>query len=263
MKISWRLTVPAVILLALLASFGFVRWRTLRALRESAREVAAEQNIRFTVRQLSPPVEDGVEWLSAPAVFSQVAKFRGNLFLSGPAGLAEYDARGALLKQYRVGRELPSSPLGRMAQAVLADAREPELVIATASEGLLAFNGRSFRQIRPEDSKSRTITAILPLASGRLLFGTRKLGLLVYDGKQIIPFHSTLANVYVTELAGTESDLWVGTLDRGVLHWHAGQMEQFSEAQGLPDAQVHSLAVSEEKAYIGTSLGVAEFDRGR
>lgn len=263
LKISWRVAVPAVIVLVMLASFGFVRWRTLRALRQSAEEVAAEQNIRFVVRPFSAPVEDGVEWISAPAVFSQVATFRGDLFLSGPAGLTEYDSRGTLLKQYRVGRELPSSPLGRMAEGVLADAREPELILATAGEGLLAFNGRSFRQIRPEDPESRAITAILSLASGRLLLGTRKRGVLVYDGKQILPSHRTLARVHVTELAGTESDLWVGTLDRGVLHWHAGQMEQFSEAEGLPDAQVHSLAVSEEKAYVGTSLGVAEFDRGR
>ena len=51
---------------------------------------------------------------------------------------------GHLLKHYAVGQELPSSPLVAMAPAVLADSHEPELVIATAQDGLLAFNGRVF-----------------------------------------------------------------------------------------------------------------------
>lgn len=246
LKISWRVAVPAVIVLVMLASFGFVRWRTLRALRQSAEEVAAEQNIRFVVRPFSAPVEDGVEWISAPAVFSQVATFRGNLFLSGPAGLTEYDSRGTLLKQYRVGRELPSSPLGRMAEGVLADAREPELILATAGEGLLAFNGRSFRQIRPEDPESRAITAILSLASGRLpaaippgaadlgevrqmveldgrVFAVAEEGL--YEGggqgfgwrKLLQPERALLTDRNISALAMDDRGrLWIGYFDRGL-----------------------------------------------
>ena len=104
----------------------------------------------------------------------------------------------------------------------LADSRETELVIATAQDGLLAFNGRAFRQIFPQDASARTITSVLPAASGHLLIGTRKRGVLLYDGKKITVLHPTLSNLYVTTLAGTESDLWVGTLNQGVLHWHAG-----------------------------------------
>ena len=87
--------------------------------------------------------------------------------------------------------------------------------------------------------------------------------MLLYDGKKITVLHPTLSGLYVTTLAGTESDLWVGTLDRGVLHWHAGETESFGEAQGLPDPQVQSIAISGDKTYVGTVLGVAEFDRGR
>jgi ligand-binding sensor domain-containing protein len=137
------------------------------------------------------------------------------------------------------------------------------LVIATKTEGLLAFNGSSFRQIRPENPDAREITAILPLASGQLLIGTAKNGVLIYDGKRLGPFHPTLSGVHVTELAGDQSDLWIGTLDRGVLHWHGGEADTFGEAQGLPDPQVLSLLVSGARTFVGTPLGVAEFIQGR
>jgi hypothetical protein len=103
----------------------------------------------------------------------------------------------------------------------------------------------------------------MPLASGHFLIGTKKRGVLLYAGQKITVLHPTLSGVYVTSLAGTESDLWVGTLNRGVMHWHAGQTESFGEHEGLPDPQVQSIAVSGEKTYVGTVLGVAVFERGR
>src|SRR6185312_1634015 len=161
-----------------------------------------------------------------------------DLYIAGPAGLSQYNAKGTLLKHYGVGQELPSSPLVAITPAVLADSHEQELGIATAEDGLLLFNGRTFRQIRPEDADVRAITSVMPLASGHLLIGTKKRGVLLYDGQKITVLHPTLSGVYVTSLAGSESHLWVGTLNRGVMHWHAGQTESFSEHEGLPDPQV-------------------------
>ena len=229
----------------------------------AAEQVEAENYLRFTVRRVDPVPASGFEWISAPAVFAGAARFEDKLYVSGPAGLFEYDARGTLLKQYRVGRELPPSPLGPMARAVLADSRQPELVIATESEGVLAFDGRTFRQIRAEDAAARAVTAILPLASGRLLMGTQKRGVLVYDGKSITALHPTLANLHVTALGGNEADLWVGTRDRGLLRFHAGQTDTFGENEGLPDAQVLAIAVAGDRVYVGTAVGVAEIRDGK
>ncbi|HYX69383.1 MAG TPA: hypothetical protein VE825_09635, partial [Terriglobales bacterium] len=242
---------------------GSVYWRAQRALRNASEQLSSEKRIRFTVRRVEPLTAAGVEWISAPAVFSAAARFDGKLYVSGPAGLFEYDARGALLKQYLAGRELPPSPLGAMARAVLGDSRGPELVIATRSEGVLAFNGRDFRQIRPDDPQARSVTALLPLASGRLLLGSAKRGVLVYDGAGLSLLHPSLANLPVTVLAGDEGDLWIGTRDRGVLHFHAGQVDTFSEPEGLPDPQVHAIIVSAHAVYVGTSVGVAEFRDGK
>jgi ligand-binding sensor domain-containing protein len=75
--------------------------------------------------------------------------------------------------------------------------------------------------------------------------------------------HPTLSNLYVQALAGNEVDLWVGTLSQGVLHWHGGTSESFGEEQGLPDRQVQAITMAGDKTYVGTPLGVAEFDGGR
>ncbi len=260
--VSVRVAVVTCLTVAV-ALGSLVLWRSLRAIGSAAEDVRVEHEFRFVVRPLSTPLNSGFEVVSAPAIFFQALSFQNHLYVAGPAGLQDYSQEGSLLHQYAAGAELPGSPLVALAPAVLADSREPELVVATANDGLLAFNGRSFRQILPVSAEARAITAILPVPSGHLLIGTRKRGVLVYDGKQITVLHPTLDALYVTALAGNESDLWVGTLNRGVLHFHAGQTDGFAEAQGLPDPQVQSLAMSGDTTYVGTAAGVAVFSGGR
>jgi len=242
---------------------ALVVWRGSRAIRTAAEEVRAEHEFRFQVQPLAVPENPGFEVVSSPQGFLQAARFQDHLYIAGPAGLLEYSPAGSLLRQYSVGTELPGSPLVSLAPAVLADSREPELVIASAGAGILAFNGRSFRQILPASADARAINVLLPTSSGHLLFGTKKRGVLVYDGKKITVLHPVLDEMYVTALAGNEGDLWVGTLNRGVLHFHGGEVESFAEAQGLPDPAVESLAISGDSAYVGTVSGVAVFEGGR
>lgn len=266
-------TIIAFILITTI--LGSVYYRANRALLISKRSVDAEQNLRFVERVYLPPVESGFEWVSAPAVFSQAAEFQGHLFVGGPSGLTEYDDRGHEVRDFRVGRELPASPILRVtatnsptlspkeSDKGRAQLGQPELVIATADAGVLVFNGTQFRQVVPESREARTITTVLPVASGHLLIGTQKHGLLVYDGRTLRPFHPELAKVFVTELAGTESDLWIGTQNRGVAHWHGGSIEWFGEEQGMPDARVYTIAKAGDNAYVGTPAGIAEFDEGK
>jgi ligand-binding sensor domain-containing protein len=267
--LRWLVTKKKFILSAVI-SFLFlttllatVYFRANRALRGSRESVEAEHNLRFVERIYVAPPDSGFEWVSAPAVFTQAAEFHGHLFVAGPTGLTEYDDRGQQLRDFRVGKELPASPLIRLTTTVLANSRQPELVIATADAGVLVFNGTQLRQILPELHEARTITTVLPVPSGHLLIGTQKRGLLVYDGRSLQPFHSTLAKVFVTELAGTDTDLWIGTQDRGVAHWHGGSVEWFDESNGMPDARVYSIALDGEKTYVGTASGIAEFEGGK
>ena len=117
--------------------------------------------------------------------------------------------------------------------------------------------------MRPERPEQRKLTALLALASGRLLLGTDTSGVLAFDGRRLTPAHPELANVPVTALAGTDADVWIGTLDRGVWHWRAGGVDRFDESRGLPDPRVLSIATDGDRAYVGTALGVAEFEGGR
>lgn len=174
-----------------------------------------------------------------------------------------YDANGSLNARYRPGIELPGAPLVAMAIGVAAGSSERQLWIATSGEGLIAFDGRKFVQIRPEEEPARKLTALLPVASGRVLLGTEKNGVLAWDGQTLTDAHPALSELKITALAGSESDLWIGTIDRGAFRWHAGQLEHFGEQDGVPDPRVLSLAVHENSAYVGTALGVAEFRDGR
>jgi ligand-binding sensor domain-containing protein len=259
-SVVWmRAAVGAVVSAAVLLGVAVI-WRGSLALRTATEQVRSENEFAVTVQPYAPPPNAGFEVVSSPQVFLQAARFQDHLFIAGPARLQEYDPGGVLIRQYPVGSELPSSPLVALASSVLADSHETELLIATANDGILAFNGRAFRQILPVSAEARGINAILPVASGHLLIGTKKRGVLVYDGKRMSVLHPLLDNAHVTALAGDEADLWVGTLNRGVIHFHGGEAEAFSEEQGLPDSDVQSLAIAGSKIYVGTVSGVAVFD---
>jgi hypothetical protein len=254
----WHLA--AALSVALVVSIVF--WETSRAVHQARDRVDSESLIRFTVETLDRAAPSSVEAIAAPSMFRDAAKFNGHLFVAGPHGLVEYDTNGALVRRFRPGLELPPAPVVSLAVGVLAAGSEPELLIATAGEGLLRFDGQHMRLVRAERPEHRKLTAALWLGAGRLLLGTDKAGVFVYDGRQLTPAHPGLANVSVTALAGADGDVWIGTLDRGVLHWRGGEIDRFDESAGLPDVRVLSLAARGERAYVGTAVGVAEFRNG-
>ena len=255
--------VAAVAVIALLSFPAALLWDAHSALRQAQERTEAAGSIRATIRPLDRPFPADVEPIGAQSVFRDAAWFRGHLFVAGPHGLVEYDANGVASRRFRIGLELPPSGLVGLTVAALAGASEPELLIATASEGLLTFDGRRMLHVRADPPEARKLTSLLPLGSGRLLLGTDKAGLLTFDGRRLTPSHSELVNVSITALAGTEADMWIGTLDRGVWHWRAGGVDRFDESNGLPDSRVLAIATEGDRTYVGTALGVAEFQAGR
>ena len=254
------LVIAAVIFCAV--ATGLI-WKVERALHRSRQDVDTASRGAVTVRFLAGEPNPGFEWLSAPAVFRSAAQFEGRFYVSGPTGLFVYTPDGVLEHIYRVGLDLPAAPLGQLAVGTLSDSRTPELLIASAGQGVLAFDGQRFRQILPGNAESRNVTAILPLTSGRLLMGTAKRGLLVYDAGTLKAFHPSTNNIYVTAVAGSEAELWIGTLDRGVLDWRGGQAQAIDESRGLPDARVDCLQIEANSLYAGTPAGVAEIRDGQ
>src|ERR1700691_4275670 len=204
----WCWTGGSVVAITVLL-IGFVASRASRALNLSRQELQTDHEIAFTLRPFSPAQNAGFEIVRSPEVFEQSAYFQNHLYVAGPAGLSEYDAAGTLLRRFPAGEYLPGSPLVAVSVGRLADATQQELILATADQGVLAFDGQRFRQLYPADAEARELTALLPCSDGHLLLGTKKRGGLVYDGRTIRKLHPTLAHLYVQALAGSDVDLWV------------------------------------------------------
>jgi hypothetical protein len=253
-------TLPAALLLG---AGTYVAVRVHHSLAISRAQLAEEGKLVFDITTITHIDNPGFEPLATPANYTGGAMFHGKLYLAGSGGLAEYVTLEASPRLLRPGLDLPPAPIVSITTGVLRGVGHPELILATRGEGVLLYDGTLLRRLRPKLAAARDITAILPLTSGDLLLGTRELGLLLYDGKTLTPFHANLSNLAITALAGDAGDLWIGTRNRGVFHWHAGQLDHFDATSGLPDQQVESLALTPGKAFVGTPLGVAEFDAGR
>jgi hypothetical protein len=251
-------------------ALAFFRFRVERSLNSAAAEANASQHIAFGSRVLSPAANVAVEWISSPAKWTCGAVYDGHVYLGGPAGLVEINADGTQSRSFRPGLELPAAPVAALAVGTPRGATQPELLIATRGAGLLRFDSNTFVQILPREPAARDVTSILPLPTGDVLLGTRKLGVLVYpgggrgDGAGALSYlHPQLTNRSITALAGDAGDLWVGTQDAGLIHFHGGAADAFASAEGLPDDDVTSLARRGPAAYAGTPLGVAEFVNGQ
>ncbi len=252
----WAKCAAAAVAAMAMAAGVLAVWRASRAIGDAAARVAGAGDIPFTSAAVQP--SSYFEPIAAPAAFRDATIFFGELYLCGPSGLFVYRADGSLRARYRAGAELPGAPI-----ALSAAPASRELLIATSADGLLVYDGRTFHQVAPVDTRVRKFTSVLALATGRVLLGTETSGVLTWDGRRMTAFHPALARMHVTALAGTESDLWAGTIDRGVFHWRGGRVEVFGEAEGLPDPHVLSIAVNGAAAYVGTPLGIAEFVDGR
>lgn len=251
----------ALVLSAPLLAIPFVLWRASHAEDEAVVEVLAKSSYTFHVLQVNRVVPAGVEPISASPGFRDLATYRNTVVVSGRAGLFVFNRDGTLQRWYHTGLELPAAELGGVSVGIAAGSAAPEVFIATHGEGVLAFDGTRFRQILPADSGLRIVTCVLALSSGRILIGTEHQGLMVFDGHRLAPFHARLNAAHLTALAGSDADLWIGTLADGLFHYRGGQLADVSS--DLPDPQVLSLAIGNDAAYAGTPLGVVEFRDGR
>jgi len=245
--------------LAAVCALAFAGWifsRAMRAESDARQAVRSDSDVAFEQKTLSEPPPAGWETLASPADFRDAIVWNGQLYVAGANALFRYDADGALNQTWRAGMELPPAPLTALAAG-------EELWIATEGEGALSFDGTRFRRILPAPRGARKVRSILPLATGGVLLGTAEHGVLRYDGTHLRPFHPSLALLAVTAMAGAEDNLWVGTRDAGVVHLRAGQAERFSESEGLPDKAVHSIAIEGDRAWAGTSTGIAFFQGGK
>jgi ligand-binding sensor domain-containing protein len=260
-RISLRgTTLIIVAAMTVLVLVSIVRAR--RAIDE-ARVDVARSGIHFEIRPISASRPQMIDPLPAPPDFRDAQIFHGSLYVAGAGGLWVYDLAGNLRTTYEVGRDLPPAPLVAETVGTVAGDAEPKLWIAAANASILSFDGERFSQIRIQNKEYGSPTSLLLLPTGILLIGFSEGGVIRYDGASLAPFHADFRNIPVTALAGTEGDLWIGTRDRGVMHWQAGSVEQFHDQNGLSANHVLSVAVSGERAFVGTPVGATEFRNGK
>lgn len=253
-SVRWRLAAPAI-LVPLVVTSSWICYRALAARDLAAVEARAANQIPTTLVTTDLHAGSRSEPVVSTADFRDAAVLNGRIYLCGAQGLYGYDSSGALVETYRTGMELPPGELTALGR------NATELVIATAGAGILSFDGSRFRQILPADRRLRKFTSVLGPGSGGVLLGTPDRGVLRWDGKMLTEFLPALRNVHVTVLAGSDADLWMGTLNSGAWHLHAGQLDHVLAE--LPDAHVLSITVAGTAAFVGTPVGVVEFRDGK
>jgi ligand-binding sensor domain-containing protein len=231
---------------------GAALWRAKESEDRAASIQAMSQIVGATDRWRDAPPPAGFEPMPAPADFRAAT----GRYIAAANGLLEWNPDGSLAQQWRCGWELPPAPLTGIVEVGEA------LWMATEGEGVLVLEGGRIRHIRPVDANYARVRALLPVASGGMLWGTDG-GVIRSDAKGLSLSHPALRRVAVTALAGKEEDLYIGTRNSGLWRLHAGQLDQFSEADGLPDPHVQTVAVSGDQVVAGTPIGAALFRAGK
>jgi ligand-binding sensor domain-containing protein len=246
----------AALVFAAAIAGGWALYRAAQAERQASGDARRSGDLAFQFTPFASSPPPGWSAVASPADFRDAVVWRGNLYIAGANTLFRYTEDGRLDRSWRSGFELPAASMQCLAAAPDA------LWIGTQGEGALSFDGTSMRRLLPASNGARKVAALLPLATGALLLGTSD-GVLRFDGSRLRVAHPALGSIAVTALGGSEEDLWTGTRDSGVIHLRAGHAERYGEAEGLPDKSVHALTASAERAWAGTSTGIAEFEGSR
>jgi hypothetical protein len=243
------------------AAFGYLvyGYRSVsNALQVAGETVDSQGRVGFESVTLDRHAPTGFAWVGGAASgYLDVTTFQDHLFLLNSSELIEYDADGIEQKRFRAGFELPPASLVAMTSGVTAQSKQPELLIATAGAGYLAYDGKAWRQVRMREK----LLSIRVLGNGRVLLGAEKSGLLVHDARGLTLFHERLAKRRVTAIAGfDEASLWIGTMDEGLFRFQAGQLQPVTP---VPDKRILCVEIDGTRVFVGTPLGIAEFEDGR
>jgi len=276
---SRRLLLLFIPLVLLLAAAFVVVFSARRTLHRATQAAATADQLAFNLQTLDSSSNLarslGAETVASRPSYNSGVFFLGDLYLGGPSGLTILSGDGRPRLRLRSGFELPVAPIDGVTSGRLRGTSDPQLLLATAGAGLLLLEPQSdaaptIRQLLPNDKDARDLTAALPLADGDMLLGTRRRGVLLYNGATLVPFRFTLPGVnpamlQVTALAAVDSaSFLIGTRNSGVFYVHAGTVDHANSGSGLPDDQVESIAISRgpgpPRAFVGTPVGTAEFD---
>jgi hypothetical protein len=278
MRRSTSLLLPLLLMLALVLMAASVVFQARRALGRASRTAASAHQLAFTLRPLDTEARatenPGFEASPASPMGAMAgAELEGQLYLAGPGGLRIVTQDRSLKVELHTGQELPAAPLTAVAVGRLRGESEPEVMLATAGAGVLLLTPHGtaapgLRQLLPAGEEQRDVTALLPLATGDVLLGTRTAGVLVFRGDSLQPLALNLPGVdtgrlQVTALASPQGDpatVLIGTAKNGLFLLRGGIAEHADTGSGLADNRVESIALRGHMAFAGTPLGISQFD---
>lgn len=259
---GWR-GVAATVAVCAVGWAGWSLWRAGNELGRS-RDSLERQPREAVERRRWEPAPPLWEAVPMAARFVDAAIFEDSLWLAGQAGVFRYSPEGELLRSWRVGQDLPQAPPTRMASGLDPTSQQPALFVATAGAGMLAFRADGqIDQILPVDPALRNLTALLSRATGEIVLGSLHGGVAAYGAGGLRRLDEKLNKVQVTALAGDEGDLWVGTVDEGLLRWTGGRLARWGSTELLPDVRVLALTGDAERLFAGTPAGIAQLEGGQ
>jgi len=165
---------------------------------------------------------------------------------------------GYELKNFGLKEGLPTSFLTSVA---IGRAENQNVWIGTLNEGILKFNGKSFKQFSTKDGLNNNRVNCLHVDKyGILWIGTAD-GISRYDGNRFLNLSTEnlkMTSEGVNAIAEDgKGNLWFGTAGGLVRYARNGVIRTFDEVEGLKNKAVNSLAVdSYNNIYLGTNGGI-------
>ena len=178
MRVRQLVTLAGLAAIGASAWAGVTLWSARRAASIATQRVRADSLAGFSLRNLDS-ANVPVEVLASGDLTTAGVSFDGKLYVAGDGGVSEYLADGSPGRRFRPGVELPPAPVTALAAGVLPNSSGRELLIGTAGEGLIVFDGSRLWQMRPHDAAARKVTALLlhrGRAAGIVAWNRNRLG---------------------------------------------------------------------------------------
>src|SRR5262249_43507635 len=143
----------------------------------------------------------------------------------------------------------------------LAEERGGGLWIRLLEPTLVRYQNDLFASMRMHPEVDALATAMAPATDGALLFATRLAGILKWNGSQFesLAPKSALPASPIVAIAASENDVWLGTVDAGLLRLRSGVI--IAMTAGLPDLRINCLLPGDrDEVYVGTNRGLARWD---